>query len=64
MNEQAHEVILNLFCEQRGLSTGTVFQGLADTICAATAPYLLMVECLDGLDAEDPVGGLLVTLIR
>ena len=64
MNEQAHEVILNLFCEQRGLSTATVSQGLADTICAATAPYLLMVECLDGLDAEDPVGGLLVTLVR
>ena len=64
MNEQAHEVILNLFCEQRGLSTATASQGLADTICAATAPYLLMVECLDGLDAEDPVAGLLVTLIR
>ena len=64
MNEQAHEVILNLFCEQRGLSSAAISQGLADTICAATAPYLLMVECLDGLDAEYPVGGLLVTLIH
>ena len=63
MNKQAHEVILNLFCEQRGVSTATVSQGLADIICATTAPYLLMVECLDQLDAEDPVGGLLVTLI-
>ena len=64
MNRQAHEVILNLFCEQRGVSAATVSQGLADMICATTAPYLLMVECLDQLDADDPVGGLLVTLIN
>lgn len=64
VNKEAHEFILNLFCEQRGLSIATVSQGLADTICAATAPYLLMVECLDQLDAENPVGGLLVTLLR
>ena len=63
MNKEAHEFILNLFCEQRGVSTATVSQGLADTICAATVPYLLMVECLDQLDDEDPVGGLLATLI-
>ena len=63
MNKEAHEFILNVFCEQRGVSTAKVSQGLADTICAATKPYLLMVECLDQLDAEDPVGGLLVTLI-
>ena len=63
MNKEAHEFIVNLFCEQRGVSTATASQGLADTICAATVPYLLMVECLDQLDAEDPVGGLLATLI-
>ena len=63
MNKEAHEFILNLFCEQRGVSTAKVSQGFADTICAATTPYQLMVECLDQLDAEDPVGDLLVTLI-
>ena len=63
MNRELHEVILNHFCEQRGVSSAKVSQGLADTICAATAPYLLTVECLDQLDSEDPVGGLLVSII-
>ena len=64
MNRELQEVILNHFCEQRGVSRLQVSQGLADTICAATAPYLLMVECLDQLDLENPASGLLVSLIK
>jgi hypothetical protein len=36
--------------------------GLADMICAVTAPYLLMIECLDEL-GSDPTNGLLIKLI-
>ena len=63
MNKDLRDLILNLFCEQRGISIASLSPGLSDTICAAAAPYLLMVECLDQLDAENPTGGLLVTLI-
>lgn len=64
MNRELHELILNHFCERRGVSTAKISQGLADTISAATAPYLLMAECMDQLDLENPVGGLLVSLIH
>ena len=62
-NEQARKVILEHFCERRRLSPEVMSQGLADMICAATAPYLLMIECLDQLDFSDPSGGLLIKLI-
>ncbi len=63
MNEEAHKFILEHFCKQRRLSADAMPQGLADVICATTAPYLLMIECLDQLDASDPLGGLIVKLI-
>ncbi len=63
MNEQARKVILEHFCERRRLSPDAMSQGLADMICATTAPYLLMIECLDQLDFSDPSSGLLVKLI-
>lgn len=63
MNDEAHKVILKHFCEQRRLSPDALPLGLADMICAATAPYLLMIECLDQLDSSDPLGGLIIKLI-
>lgn len=62
MNEEARKVILGLFCDKRRLSPEDVPSGLADMICAVTAPYLLMIECLDGL-GSDPTNGLLIKLI-
>lgn len=63
MNEEAHNVILAYFCERRCLSPKAISSGLADMICAVTAPYLLIVECLDSLDS-DPSNGLLVKLVH
>lgn len=63
MNEQARKVILEHFCKQRGIAIGSMSQGLADMVCAVTAPYLLMIECLDQLDHTDPSCGLVVKLI-
>jgi hypothetical protein len=62
MNEEAHEVILGHFCERRCLSPEALARGLADMICAVSAPYFLMIECLDGL-GSDPSSGLLVKLV-
>ncbi|MGX7925480.1 DUF5677 domain-containing protein [Tsuneonella sp. HG094] len=62
MNEEAHKVILELFCARRRLSPDDLPSGLADTICAVSAPYLLMIECLDEL-GDDPSHGLLIKLI-
>ena len=62
MNQEAHKVILALFCDRRRLSAEAMPSGLADMICAVTAPYLLMIECLDELGPE-PTNGLLVKLI-
>lgn len=62
MNQEAHEVILTHFCERRHLSLETMPSGLADMICAVSAPYLLMIECLDGL-GSDPTNGLLIKLL-
>lgn len=62
MNEEARKVILGLFCDRRRLSPEAVPSGLADMICAVTAPYLLMIECLDGL-GSDPTNGLCIKLI-
>lgn len=63
MNNEACGVILNHFCERRGISTSMLSTGPAHAICATSAPYLLMVECLDQLDPTDPTGGLLAKLI-
>ncbi len=60
---EAKKVIVNHFCERRGLSQDAISHGLADMICAVTAPYLLMIECLDQLDFSDPSSGLLVKLV-
>lgn len=62
MNEEVHKVILKLFCDRRRLSPEIVPSGLADMICAVTAPHLLMIECLDEL-GSDPTNGLLIKLI-
>ncbi|PEQ10306.1 hypothetical protein B2G71_23115 [Novosphingobium sp. PC22D] len=62
MNDEAHNFILEFFCKRRRLSESAVPRGLADMICAVTAPYLLMIECLDALDS-DPSSGLLIKLI-
>lgn len=62
MNDEAHNFILEFFCKRRCLAESAVPSGLADMICAVTAPYLLMIECLDALDS-DPSSGLLIKLI-
>lgn len=62
MNEEAHEAILGIFCERRCLSPKAIPRGLADMICAVSAPYFLMIECLDGL-GSDPSSGLLAKLV-
>ncbi|ATW02367.1 DUF5677 domain-containing protein [Sphingorhabdus sp. YGSMI21] len=62
MNEEAHKFILEHFCEQRSLSPKAIPAGLTDMICAVTAPYFLMIECLDELDS-DPTQGLLIKLV-
>ncbi len=62
MNEEARKVILGHFCEQRSLSPDAIPSGLADMMCAVTAPYFLMIECLDGL-GSDPSHGLLIKFI-
>lgn len=62
MNDEAHRVIVGLFCKRRHLSCEAVAPALSDIICAVTAPYLLMIECLDELDAN-PTNGLLIKLI-
>ena len=62
MNAKAREAILRQFWKRRKLSVQVVPPGLADMICAASAPYFLMIECLDGL-GPDPTNGLLVKLI-
>lgn len=62
MNDDAHKIILGLFCDRRRLSPEAMSSGLADMICAISAPYLLMLECLDGLDS-DPTNGLLIKLV-
>ena len=63
MNEEASEAILEHFCKQRGLAVASLSEGAADAICATSAPYLLMIECLDQLEPNDPTGGLLAKLV-
>ena len=64
MNEEAYQAILGIFSDRHGVPQSSMSKGLADTACATCAPYLLMVECLDRLDSEDPTGGLLITLLE
>lgn len=63
MNDEARKVIANHFCERRGLSAAMLADGPAQAVCAVSAPFMLMVECLDQLDPTDPTGGLLAKLI-
>ena len=64
MNEEAYRAILNVFSDRHGVPLSSMSKGLADTACATSAPYLLMIECLDQLDPTDPTGGLLITLLE
>ena len=64
MNEEAYRVILGIFSDRHGVPLSSMSRGLADTACATSAPYLLMIECLDQLDPEDPTGGLLIRLLE
>jgi hypothetical protein len=63
VNEEARNVVLEHFCTTRGLRVTALADGLQDVTCAATVPYLLMIECLDQLDPTDPTGGLLAKLV-
>jgi|GEM_PF-2720816 len=63
MNDKARKVIVNHFCKRRGLSAAMLSDGPAQAVCAVSAPFMLMVECLDQLDPADPSGGLLAKLI-
>ena len=64
MNEEAYQAILSTFSDRHGVPPSSMSKGLADTACATSAPYLLMIECLDQLNSEDPTGGLLITLLE
>ena len=64
MNEEAYRLILSNFSDRHRVPLSSMSKGLADTACATCAPYLLMIECLDQLDTEDPTGGLLITLLE
>ena len=64
MNEEAYRAILRIFGDRHGVPMSSMSKGLADTACATSAPYLLMIECLDQLDPTDPTGGLLITLLE
>ena len=64
MNEEAYQVILRIFSDRHGVPLSSMSKGLADTVCSTSAPYLLMLKCLDQLDPTDPTGGLLITLLE
>ena len=64
MNEEAYRAILHIFSDRHGVPLSSMSKGLADTACATSAPYLLMIECLDQLDPTDPTGRLLITLLE
>lgn len=64
MNEEAYRVILGIFSDRHGVPLSSMSKGMADIACATSAPYLLMIECLDQLDLEDPTGGLLIRLLE
>jgi hypothetical protein len=63
LNKQTGKVILQDFCERRGIRLTVLSPGLTDMICAAAAPYFLVIESLDHLKSEDPAAGLLAKLI-
>lgn len=63
MNEQPRKVILEHFCSTRHIPQLPVDSVLGDVICATSAPYYLLVECLDHLDPTNPAAGILVKMI-
>lgn len=63
MNDEARQVLLQQFCEPHRLDPARLSPGLGDMIAATSAPYLLLVECLDHLEQSDPTNGLVLKLV-
>lgn len=63
MNKEAAKFILTHFCSSLGISENNCSASLADMIVAVTTPYLLMTECLDQMDQENPDNGLAIKMV-
>ena len=63
MNEQTQKTILEHFCSTHHIPQLPVESVLSDVICATSAPYFLLIECLDHLDPTNPAAGILVKMI-
>jgi hypothetical protein len=64
MNNEARNYLLKCFVTGHHLQNAPISEGLADIICAVSAPYGLFLECLDQLDPEEPTGGIVLKLAQ